>query len=484
MKENKGIYNIGRHEGNPFNLDVWYPLVKDITFKSYFIPLEREEGKVIFKYYKSKADITYNEYKILESLERKIDTVIQNNDNLKKNGAFIRLIDRSPKDGDPYNNEKVLEEYKNNLEKLSKELNKDTNDNNIRRASMDKTHMLIVRNGKEALNLVLTSERNHIDINDWIENGGKQQIVLREWNNELSLDYEFRVFIYNNRITAISQYDLYGLFPHLIEEKEKIKKLIHDFWEKEVKNKIKFPFYIVDFGYINGNIIFIELSPFLPTTGAGLYHWNYDLNELENGEGNIRIREQELENLDVLVDDWEDQMKNAEKYDEIYEKFSYMDKIKNYFNFFNTKPKENDIFIFVASVLKKDFYWNKKFLKDFIDEGQTDGIGLVTDNSGMGWISKGKKIKGEIWKIKESELIDIEYFYGLCDKKESDIITKNNGVIKCIYYELNSKYLKDKKEIEDYTLDYQMKNYNPILHQVMIEEIYLGKTFDNKKKNN
>ena len=483
MKENRDIYNLGRHEGNPFNLDVWYPLVKDITFKSYFIPLEREEGQVIFKYYKSKIVLTYSEYKILESLEKKIDTVIQNNENLKKNGAFIRLIDRSPKDGDPYNNEKVIEEYKSNLEKLSKELNKDINDNNLRRASMDKTHMLIVRNGKEALNLLLTSERNHIDINDWIENGGKQQIVLREWNNELSLDYEFRVFIYNNRITAISQYDLYGLFPHLIEEKEKIKKLIHDFWEKEVKNKIKFPFYIVDFGYINGKIIFIELSPFLPTTGGGLYHWNYDLNELENGEGNIRIREQELENLDVLVDDWEDQMKNAEKYDEIYEKFSYMDKIKNYFNFFNTKPKENDIFIFVASVLKKDFYWNKKFLKDFIDEGEADGIELVTDNSGMGWISKGKKIKGEIWKIKESELKDIEYFYGLCDKKERNFIIKNNGIIKCIYYELNSKYLKDKKEIENYTLDYQMKNYNPILHQVMIEEIYLGKTFDNKKKN-
>ena len=483
MKENRDIYNLGRHEGNPFNLDVWYPLVKDITFKSYFIPLEREEGQVIFKYYKSKTDLTYSEYKILESLEKKIDTVIQNNENLKKNGAFIRLIDRSPKDGDPYNNEKVIEEYKSNLEKLSKELNKDINDNNLRRASLDKTHMLIVRNGKEALNLVLTSERNHIDINDWIENGGKQQIVLREWNNDLSLDYEFRVFVYNKRITAISQYDLYGLFPHLIEEKEKIKKLIHDFWEKEVKNKIKYPFYIVDFGYINGNIIFIELSPFLQTTGAGLYHWNYDLNELENGEGNIRIREQELENLDVLVDDWEDQIKNAEKYDKIYEKFSYIDKIKNYFNFFSSKTKENEIFLFVASVLKKDFYWNKKFLKDFIDEGEADGIGLVTDNSGMGWIYKGKKIKGEIWKIKESELKDIEYFYGLCDKKESNFIIKNNGIIKCIYYELNSKYLKDKKEIENYTLDYQMKNYNPILHQVMIEEIYLGKTFDNKKKN-
>ena len=179
----------------------------------------------------------------------------------------MRLIDRSPKDGDPYYSEKVLEEYKNNLNEISKELNKDINDNNVRRAAMDKTSILIVKNGKEALNLILTSERNHIDINDWINNGGKEQIVLREWNNELSLDNEFRVFVYNNKITAISQYDLYGLFPNLIKEKEKIKKLIHEFWEKEVKNRIKYPFYIVDFGNINGKIIFIELAPFF------LYYW-------------------------------------------------------------------------------------------------------------------------------------------------------------------------------------------------------------------
>ena len=71
MNKYLGIYNIEKHEGNPFNLDVWYPLVKDITFKSYFIPLERIEGEIIFKFYKSKNDLTYNEYKILESLEKK-----------------------------------------------------------------------------------------------------------------------------------------------------------------------------------------------------------------------------------------------------------------------------------------------------------------------------------------------------------------------------------------------------------------------------
>ena len=146
---------------------------------------------------------------------------------------------------------------------------------------MDKTHILIVKNGKDALNLLLTSIRNHEDISDWLEYGGKEQIVLREWNNELTLDNEFRTFIYNNKITAISQYDHYGTFPYIIKEKEKIENLIHIFWEKEVKNRINYPFYIVDFAYINGKIIFIELSPFFPTTGECLFNWNSDINELK-----------------------------------------------------------------------------------------------------------------------------------------------------------------------------------------------------------
>ena len=481
-EKNKGRYNLIRHQGNPFNIDVWYPLVKDITFKTYFIPFEKEEGNVILKYYNSKDQITYEDYLILESLEKKIDLEIQKNEGLKKNGAFIRLIDRSPKDGDPYEKEKVLEEYNNNLKIISKELNKDINDNNVRLTAIDKTHILIVKNGKDALNLLLTSYRSHMDISDWLKYGGKQQIVLREWNNELSCDYEFRTFIYNNKITAITQYDHYGIFPHLFEEKEKIEKLIHDFWEKEVKNKIKFPYYIVDFGYINGKIIFIELSPFFPSTGGCLFDWNYDIDELKNGNGKLRIRDQKYENLEILLDEWEDQMNKSEKYDNIYNKFSFFEIIKNSFNFFN-KNKEQDIYLFVASVLKKGFYWNNKFLNEYFDQAEISGLGLLTDESGMGWISKGEKLNGEIWKIKESDLMDINYFYGLCEQKEGDFISKNNDVIKCVYFEINEKYIKNKKKIENYTLDFQNKNYNPILHQVLIEEIYLDYTFDYEQKN-
>ena len=478
---NKGRYNNIRHEGNPFNIDVWYPLVKNITFKSFFIPLEKIYGEIIYKFYKCKNDITYNDIKILETLEKKIDFVIQNNECLRKNGAFIRLIDRSPKDGDPYNKEYVLKEYKKILFDLSKKYNKNIDDINLRINAIDKTQILKIKNGKEALNLLLTSQRTHQDITDWINFGGKEQIVLREWNNELTCDYEFRAFVYNNKITAITQYDHYGVFPYLFEEKEKIETLIHNFWKKEVKNKIKISYYIVDFGYINGKIILIEFSPFFPSTGGGLFDWNYDINELENGNGKLRIREQNYPNLEILLDDWEEQMKNAIKYDEIYNKFSFFDRIKSSFNF--SFKKNNEIFLFVASVLKKGFYWNKKFLKDFIDEAEASDLGLLTDESGMGWISKGKKINGEIWKIKENEIVDIEYFYGLCDKKEFNFNSKNNGIIKCIYFEIKEQFIKNKNKIDNYSLDFQNENYNPILHSIIIEEIYLDYTFDYKQKN-
>ena len=66
--------------------------------------------------------------------------------------------------------------------------------------------------------------------------------------------------------------------------------------------------------------------------------------------------------MEILFDDWEEQMNKAEKYDQIYNKFIFYDKIKNSLNFFGIgKEKEKEIYLFVASVLKKGFYWNKNF---------------------------------------------------------------------------------------------------------------------------
>ena len=75
---------------------------------------------------------------------------------------------------------------------------------------------------------LLTSERVFTDIHDWLNYGEPEQIVFREYINDIRLDYEFRVFIYNNKITCITQYDHYTYYPYLndSEFKNKIKLLI------------------------------------------------------------------------------------------------------------------------------------------------------------------------------------------------------------------------------------------------------------------
>ena len=103
--------------------------------------------------------------------------------------------------------------------------------------------------------------------------------MFRVWNiiNELSLDYEFRAFVCDNQLTAISQYDHYAIYPYLEGQKEKIQKLIVSTWKK-VHQHILQDHYCIDFGYLKGQnkVILIEISPFRTCTGAACFHWKID----------------------------------------------------------------------------------------------------------------------------------------------------------------------------------------------------------------
>jgi len=59
-----------------------------------------------------------------------------------------------------------------------------------------------------------------------------RKIVLREWEPELTTEYEFRAFIYQNKLTAISQYDHYTAYPTLEKEKVDIKLAIVSAWKE------------------------------------------------------------------------------------------------------------------------------------------------------------------------------------------------------------------------------------------------------------
>ena len=118
----------GRHEGVPFEIEQWYPIIKDFTFKTYFIPLEIEDAIAISNFYEEKFlsnnnnsnKLTYEDIKRLKNLENNIQNIIDSNPNLKSKGAFVRLSGRSPKDGEPYNSQKIKNNYDNNLIKFEK----------------------------------------------------------------------------------------------------------------------------------------------------------------------------------------------------------------------------------------------------------------------------------------------------------------------------------------------------------------------------
>ena len=148
---------------------------------------------------------------------------------------------------------------------------------------------------------------------------------------------------------------------------------------------------------------------------------------------------------------------------------------------FSFSNKEEYYFIFVVSILKRNFFWNYKYLSlcEFIDVCQVEGLEIKVDKNGMGWIeiNKDKKLKGEIWKVNKNQLNDIKYFYGLIiEKNYNGKIKTKNGILDNVIFYVR-KYPPDNKiqerSVEEYTIDIQNNEYNNLAHFIEREEKYL-----------
>ena len=497
-----------RHENMSVDMDVWYQMLESITFKTYFIHIYRRETEAILNFYnykyKNQECFTNEDTKILENLQKRIDAYF-NKDELK-NGAMFRLTGRSGKDSDYYDNEKIYKSYLNNLENNCKKYNKDKDDINTKYISIVAVNdKFKVNNGKEVLNILLTSTRLHFDLNDWLKHGGKEQIVLRKWDERLSADKEFRCFVRNNEIKAICQDERFALFPDLIKQKSLYEKLINEFFKIKVKPLMKIPNYIIDMGVLDKNDLkVIEFSPFLLCTSARLFRWNINNEEMLNGEGKLTVREKEFENLDMFVKDWERHIiKPSDHFDDYFIDDSFIDKIYSYLNyinpmniyyyFFNKFPNKK---IFVVSVLKQGFYWSKKYItyeernnkNKLIGKAILENHCIKVDKNGFGWIipKKGKKCIGEIIEVTYEDFLDIEFFYDQLDSKMQEINVKMNGyeikvyayIIQELFNNVKNETNEDNKEIEEYNINIQNKEFNPMQHIINQQERYLNMSLD------
>ena len=531
-----------RHQNMSVDMDVWYPFLKSITFKTYFIPLKYREAEAIinFNYYKNKNmkdKFTKEDTKILRNLQKKVDHYFETYDDLK-NGAMFRLSGRSGKDMDYYDNKKIFALYQENLEKVSKKLGKDKTDINTKYVAITTLmNRFKVCNGKDVLNVLLTSERLFLDLKDWLNHGGREQMILRKWDDSLCSDKEFRAFIQNNELKAVCQDERFALFQDLVDNKDLYEKLINDYFKKALQPLMKIPNYIADFAILKNNEVkLIEFSPFLRCTSACLFRWDINYEEMLHGTGKLTVRDKVCSNLDYFVNEWETcQSKPSDPFDNYFiedeeenkhDKLDeILDKTKKFFISLNpmklfgkkenqedstnkieeekkeevkeeekkTKPFEKRK-IFVVSVLKTGFFWSHKYITYDGSENKTLGKGLLEDHTiyvdknGFGWImeKKGKKCYGEIIDVEYEDFLDVEFFYGQRDTTMQEITVKLDDkdikvyayVIKEIFDNVKNPEGDDKCEIEEYTIEMENEKFNSMQHIINQQERYLNMSLD------
>ena len=526
-----------RHQNMSVDMDVWYPFLKSITFKTYFIPLKYREAEAIlnFNYYRNKGQkdkFTKEDTKILRNLQKKVDYFFETYDDLK-NGAMFRLSGRSGKDMDYYDNEKIMALYEENLEKVSKKLGKEKTDVNTKYVAITTLmNRFKVNNGKDVLNVLLTSERLFLDLKDWLNHGGREQMILRKWDDSLCSDKEFRAFIQNNELKAICQDERFALFQDLVDNKDLYEKLINDYFKTALQPLMKIPNYIADFCILKNNEVkLIEFSPFLRCTSACLFRWDINYDEMLHGTGKLTVREKQCENLEYFVNEWITcQSKPSDPFDNYFiedeeEEESQLDKIldktKKFFSSLNPKKlfgkkQSNDISsnssqveekeeekikkpfenrkIFVVSVLKTGFFWSHKYITYFGSENKTLGKGVLEDHTiyvdknGFGWImeKKGKKCYGEIIDVEYEDFLDVEFFYGQRDTTMQEITVKLDGkdiivyayIIKEIFENVKNTEPDNICEIEEYTIEMQNEKFNSMQHIINQQERYFNMSLD------
>jgi len=252
----------------------------------------------------------------LKTLEENINEVMKINSWQK---VFVKLSTRSPKDS-PIIKYKAKAEF----DKLF--------DKNIHTTFEDKIILfgnLVQKNfasdsGRESIELMISSQRVFEDLRYALE--GKEDdytkfgvnVVIREWNEAVPLENEFRGFVWGGNLNAVGQYSHLFCFPGLASRVPEIKLRLKQTFDERLKPVLPSTLQncIVDFAYMsNGDVKIIELNPFdcfvlgSFSMSTGLYNLNNpkDKEIIQNGPYELRIKETPKDEKELRADvakDW------------------------------------------------------------------------------------------------------------------------------------------------------------------------------------
>jgi hypothetical protein len=284
------------------------------TFETRFVEVSMEECKA-WREWNRGAALDSSQQRHIDALKTRLETAIQHFVRTSPaHAAFVRLSTRSPKDAVdkvpgliPILREQLQQEKRKCEEAGDREYGGNERLVGLRRAFM---RVMAVTNADEALQLIMYSSRAISDIKRALDFADKSswnlKLIVREFV-EIPIEGEFRGFVYNNKLNALSQYYADCFFPEIASEtqKKKIEERVLTFFEQEIKDSLKhLSSYIVDFVVTDKYVKVVELNPFSKSTGACLFDWDKDKQIIEEGPFEFRVNTKEREGVHAMLMPW------------------------------------------------------------------------------------------------------------------------------------------------------------------------------------
>ena len=119
-------------------------------------------------------------------------------------------------------------------------------------------------------------------------------LVLREWR-DIDSCFEFRCFVKNGELIAISQRNHSDYYSFLCQMKTEILEVSRKFFENEMQKRLLIPNCVYDCYIEAGSmkVILLDFSAFNELTDALLYSWE----ELNGPSGGVKIRMKEVQGI-------------------------------------------------------------------------------------------------------------------------------------------------------------------------------------------
>ncbi|KAL0476685.1 translation initiation regulator CDC123 [Acrasis kona] len=296
------------------SFESYYDAIKEFTFHSVTFPIKMsvikslvEEGNKYLEYKRTGNSEEYTQWRSNEELLSFCKEINQKRDderrrsNRRDTGVFVRLSTISPKDAvvNRTSFKHLVDSRLQDVDMLEKKLNISfLSDMNRRLYALyiASTEALEINDGSEAVQLLIESGRTQQELNTAVRTNQEIHCIVREFS-KFDVAHEFRCYINNEKLSAISQYNHMLYFPHLAIQKNKISEAISNFFEQNIlhSSKIKMKRYVADVILVQENdlsdtcqldfdrpfdVKIIEINPLAEFAGSCMFTWENDRDQL------------------------------------------------------------------------------------------------------------------------------------------------------------------------------------------------------------